>query len=671
MGTAVPGDDADLLRKLRLPPVKEEAKQKRSSREEHSKPPPLTATNSASSGSAGTGSPPDTPRGAKEKGSPLQTPRTERGALKPILRGRKHRQGGASAGRPSPRWCLHKHWVDLSPREGCSDSNESSPRKAPQNVQFKAAAPTYHALRQRPERIQNGSRNTELDGDIARGYIPAMINVKNRRSTGFVTDLDLSALAKTIGSVGKAAKNSIAGKSGKKLRAYSSRSARGARTNDEPQSTDECASNLHRLFVTERLGEADISQDLVDFFGTQFLDQDSRFPVWLRKRQDFQSVCPRFCETDENFMQIKNQIPEELLLRKAFKMSPLLSNLHHIMMSKLIKRCEFQDFPAHTTVVEQGDVADKIFVVLEGTLDVTHKPKTGDRTQSGVLNEGLIFGDVGYETQSKRLSSVTTRTPCRLALIDCSLYRDVVHLERERQVRQLVEWISDEVPWAKSLSKRKVTMLAHLVTPRKLRPGEYVYHEGDSAESIYIVKSGVCQAVKIFAYQQEHRWPTASKDWDSQMVRYNREAFLREYREGDVFGEEPFAEESCRLWGVKAVDIGPLEAEIGSRSQEVEVLQIDAAACMRQKDGSAVLPQRMCNSIKDQWRKNSAEEVLRTAEEQDCVMIRDMVKAQAILQESPQRYLDRRHMSHESSGSFEAATNLSPVRVGAAAACLV
>jgi CRP-like cAMP-binding protein len=499
--------------------------------------------------------------------------------------------------------------------------------------------------------------------------MPELQKIRNRRSTGFVHDLDLTSLVKNLGNVGKAAKNSISGKSGKKLRAYSPRSAR-ARNNEEQQNIDECASNLHRLFVTERLGEADVSEDLVDFFGMQFLDQDSRFPVWLQRRQDFQSVCPRFCETDENFLQIKSQIPEELLLRKAFKMSPLLSNLHHIMMSKLIKRCETQDFPAHSTVVEQGDVADKIFVVLEGTLDVAHKPKTGDKVQQGVLTEGLIFGDVGYETQTKRLSTVTTRTPCRLAIIDCSLYREVVHVERERQVRQLVEWISDEVPWAASLSKRKVTMLAHLVTPRKLRPGEYVYHEGDSAENIYIVKSGVCVAVKIFAYKQEHRWPTAHKDWGNKEVTYNREAVLREYREGDVFGEEPFADENCRLWGVKAVDIGPLEAEVGSRSQEVEILQIDAAACLRQKDGSAVLPQRMCNMIKEQWRKESEEAVRRTEEEQDCVMIRDMVKGQAIRQECSQRYLERRHIQ-DSAGSFQAATDSNPVRVGVGAACLV
>ena len=73
-----------------------------------------------------------------------------------------------------------------------------------------------------------------------------------------------------------------------------------------------------------------------------------------------------------------------------------------------------KDYPAGSTVFEQGDPSDLMYVVLEGDLDLQRGGKT-----LGTLSAGAIVGEMALiDKNAPRSASVIAKTDCKLAPID-------------------------------------------------------------------------------------------------------------------------------------------------------------------------------------------------------------------------------------------------------------
>lgn len=71
---------------------------------------------------------------------------------------------------------------------------------------------------------------------------------------------------------------------------------------------------------------------------------------------------------------------------------------------------------AGTVVVREGDPADDLFVVVEGTLTVTSTGESGVARPLGELGRGDHFGEIGVLERRPRTATVVAST-------DCDLYR--------------------------------------------------------------------------------------------------------------------------------------------------------------------------------------------------------------------------------------------------------
>eukprot|EP00746_Dinoflagellata_sp_MGD_P164680 gnl/MRDRNA2_/MRDRNA2_93448_c0_seq1.p1 gnl/MRDRNA2_/MRDRNA2_93448_c0~~gnl/MRDRNA2_/MRDRNA2_93448_c0_seq1.p1 ORF type:complete len:585 (+),score=106.85 gnl/MRDRNA2_/MRDRNA2_93448_c0_seq1:114-1868(+) len=416
---------------------------------------------------------------------------------------------------------------------------------------------------------------------------------------------------------------------------------------------------LRQRFACERLDPDDLNMTSQGFFGHAFLDQDSRFPEWLQRRADFRSVCPRFCDSSDGFLAAMQSMPQELLLRKAFSNTPMLTTLNPVMMGKLARRCTIQEYCADDVVFREGEVADKMFVIIQGQVGVwvAREQKDGQEEEKedvpiNILGEGIVFGELGYEITGKRNATVICQTPCSLAIIDSQLYREVIYGERQRQIRWLVDWLTEKVPLAEGLSVRKVLALAHLLLVHPLKLGETVYREGDRAEMLYVVRKGVCVARKRFSFSTEHRWPTGHDAWRNDERTLVKEAYLRSYSEGDVFGEEALANESKRQWTVtadtassaeKASQINDDKTPFASM-EDVELFEISAAAIQH-----LVLPSKLRAMHAERFQKESEDLIEKRKHEVFYQMCAGRHRAETVLMESPRRYLERNGWERESS----------------------
>ncbi|MGB8355418.1 MAG: cyclic nucleotide-binding domain-containing protein [Chthoniobacteraceae bacterium] len=65
------------------------------------------------------------------------------------------------------------------------------------------------------------------------------------------------------------------------------------------------------------------------------------------------------------------------------------------------------------TLFREGDVGDKMYVLLEGTMDVTIAGKVVETAEPGAL-----LGEIALIESSPRSATIVAASPCRLAQVD-------------------------------------------------------------------------------------------------------------------------------------------------------------------------------------------------------------------------------------------------------------
>ena len=71
------------------------------------------------------------------------------------------------------------------------------------------------------------------------------------------------------------------------------------------------------------------------------------------------------------------------------------------------------NLPAGETLFREGDIGDKMYVLLEGNMDVTIAGKVVETAEPGAL-----LGEIALIEASPRSATIVATTPCRLAQVD-------------------------------------------------------------------------------------------------------------------------------------------------------------------------------------------------------------------------------------------------------------
>jgi MFS family permease len=103
----------------------------------------------------------------------------------------------------------------------------------------------------------------------------------------------------------------------------------------------------------------------------------------------------------------------------ALESSALLRGTPRAMLERLAERAREVEVPAGTTVIREGDPADDLYLVADGTLEV-HASGSGGGAQGlvNVLTVGAHFGEIGLLEGIPRTASVVAVTPATLVRID-------------------------------------------------------------------------------------------------------------------------------------------------------------------------------------------------------------------------------------------------------------
>lgn len=292
---------------------------------------------------------------------------------------------------------------------------------------------------------------------------------------------------------------------------------------------------------------------------------ESIFPDWLARREDFQCVFPRFSskpiEIEDLVLfgmekEVKTRTGMDIdtavrFLQKfdSFRdMSPdFCRNLTKIMHVSRHRPGEI--------LFKQNEAANMVYFVLRGIVEL--RMRDAARSQNSIVQ--LQRGECcGTEALSHDLDRRNKADACCvsddegkvteivvLALSGQDL-RSTTKVYLQSQHARLSRFLQTQVPLFRGWSKHRVNQVAPLLTERRFRPGDIVQHTGDLAADLYFVYEGACDAEREVSRTQTNRWPKSllrvesacTLEHEQRETRMVKSVKLAELGPGAYFGEE-------------------------------------------------------------------------------------------------------------------------------------
>lgn len=144
------------------------------------------------------------------------------------------------------------------------------------------------------------------------------------------------------------------------------------------------------------------------------------------------------------------------------------------ILERFLEHCHIKSYPAKHSVLRAGEVNNKLFFILEGSVSVgIEDEEDGRGLIYAYLNEGEFIGEVGIFNENRLISAnVRTRCPCKLA--------EIPHVKLQQVLKnELVDCAADILFLVgKQLASRLV------VTSRNFRDLAFMDTEGRIARTL-------------------------------------------------------------------------------------------------------------------------------------------------------------------------------------------
>lgn len=174
---------------------------------------------------------------------------------------------------------------------------------------------------------------------------------------------------------------------------------------------------------------------------------------------------------------------------------PLFSHFHEQYLDMIVSQSKVLHFAKGTTIVQQGESARELFVLLDGTVEVLRHSGSDDEWVTA-LNAVSVFGEAALVDDMPRAADVVTRSGATVLRVPVAAIRQAA--EAAQSVRQievfrnaiLVNQFFASSPVFRSLSTSSVEFLCSRGTLEYFEAGQTVFNQGDAGDSLFLILRG-------------------------------------------------------------------------------------------------------------------------------------------------------------------------------------
>ncbi|XP_013873653.1 cGMP-dependent protein kinase 1 [Austrofundulus limnaeus] len=179
-------------------------------------------------------------------------------------------------------------------------------------------------------------------------------------------------------------------------------------------------------------------------------------------------------------------------------------------------------------VIQEGDVGSTVYVLEEGTVEVTKQGK-----KVCTMGPGKVFGELAVLYNCTRTASVTALTDIKLWGIDRHGFQTIMMRTGLIKHSQYTDFLRS-IPSFQSLTEDVVSKVADVLEETFYRDGEYIIRQGATGDTFFIISEGqVKVSQQLSASEEEVTEKTLCK--------------------GNWFGEQALIGEDVRTASVTAV----------------------------------------------------------------------------------------------------------------------
>jgi len=124
------------------------------------------------------------------------------------------------------------------------------------------------------------------------------------------------------------------------------------------------------------------------------------------------------------------------------RLVPLFAGLPEPALARLARQFAPERVAGGRTIVAQGELGDRFYLIARGTVEVTQRDGAGTEQVLNVLTDGDYFGELALLQHGPRTASVRARTPCVLLGLAAQHFERL--LAEETGVRETIERVAAE-----------------------------------------------------------------------------------------------------------------------------------------------------------------------------------------------------------------------------------
>jgi ABC-type lipoprotein export system ATPase subunit/CRP-like cAMP-binding protein len=178
-------------------------------------------------------------------------------------------------------------------------------------------------------------------------------------------------------------------------------------------------------------------------------------------------------------------------------------------------RLEPQVLSAGSIVFEQGDEADRFYIVIRGSLDVVRTRGDGSRDVIAVLGPGQYFGEIALLQGKPRNSTirVTQGSDASVLALDADIFRRLVAdnalaqdaIAMVMRQRMTAETVHQVLPPSQDA---RVNDIAGQLERFSYAPGDTILGSGDSMTRFFVVTEGAVDVMSDTGEETSYRYRT-------------------------------------------------------------------------------------------------------------------------------------------------------------------
>lgn len=151
-----------------------------------------------------------------------------------------------------------------------------------------------------------------------------------------------------------------------------------------------------------------------------FLRLAKRFPAGTELAQLFQSRFPDYKDIRPLFAMDGDEVWSSIVHDMALPPSQILSFLRGFSeeeSKKLLSMLDLIDYEDKAIVFRQNQESQGLFCVLDGSVEVVVTRDDGVRSTISILNQGEIFGELGFVAKTQRNADIIVRDHAKLLVL--------------------------------------------------------------------------------------------------------------------------------------------------------------------------------------------------------------------------------------------------------------